>query len=325
MEFIIADKNGIELGFFQRYQKMDFDIGKTNDFELTIPQSAYEESVYIDNRIYAYDTEYGGIIKRHKVNTEEKTIALCGYTWRGMLANKIIEPPAGTDYRVVSGEANSIIAELINNCFDGLIIASLKKTQITIKNYQLDRYCSILDGLQKMFKTVNAKIVIRFDMNLGCVIVGAESIVDYSDTLEYSQDQRLSFIADNYQMGVNHLICLGKGELADRQVIHLYMQKDGTVGKTQYFKGLDEIEAIYDYSSVESIEELESEGTEKLLELANYKSLSMNINEINAEIGDIVGGRERITGMYTKKPIINKIFRIESRKESIEFKLEGSD
>ena len=49
----------------------------------------------------------------------------------------------------------------------------------------------------------------------------------------------------------------------------------------------------------------------------------MNVSEIPAEIGDIVGGRERISGIVVKKPIVGKIFRIEGTTEKTELKVEG--
>ena len=326
MEFIICDQAGVELGFLSEYKKIDFDIGELNDFEVTISEGSFDKDFFqIGNRIISYKTEYGGIIKRHQVSTADKEIILCGYTWRGMLGNKVIEPPAGEAYKIVSGDANTIIDNLIGSTFGGIIVGSDQLSGIQIKKYQLDRYCTLLDGLQKMLKTVNARLDIKYNPDLACVVVSAVSIIDYSEMLEYSQDNRLNFSTDDYQMGVNHLICLGQGELTERQVIHLYVQEDGTVGKTQFYKGMDEIEKTYDYSSVESLEELEKAGVEKLLELTNHKSLAMSIAEIDAEIGDIVGGRERITGMYAKKPIVTKLLRMEGRNSSIEFKLEGSD
>lgn len=326
MEFIVCDQAGVELGFLSEYKKIDFDIGELNDFEVTISEGSFSKDFFqIGNRIISYKTEYGGIIKRHQVSTTDKEIVLCGYTWRGMLGNKVIEPPAGEAYKIVSGDANTIIDNLIGSTFGGIIAGSDQLSGIQIKSYQFDRYCTLLEGLQKMLKTVNARLDIKYNPDLACVVVSAVSIIDYSEMLEYSQDNRLNFSTDDYQMGVNHLICLGQGELTERQVIHLYIQEDGTVGKTQFYKGVDEIEETYDYSSVESLEELEKAGAEKLLELTNYKSLAMSVAEIDAEIGDIVGGRERITGMYAKKPIISKIFRVEGKNTSVEFKLEGSD
>ena len=114
-------------------------------------------------------------------------------------------------------------------------------------------------------------------------------------------------------MGVNHLICLGRGELKDRQVVHLYADEDGNWGDTQHFFGIDEMESVYDYSSAESMEDLVSYGMQRAKELGNYKSLQISLNTIEAQIGDIVGGQEQITGITLKKQIAEIIVKIDSK------------
>ena len=151
-------------------------------------------------------------------------------------------------------------------------------------------------------------------------------MTDYSDQVELSQNNRLQFTFEETKNGVNHLICLGKGELKDRVVLHLYIQKDGTVGTTKYYTGLQEVVDVYDFSSAES-EELTEKGTEKLLELANQKQFAMDITktDINMQVGDIIGGRDYITGMSIKKPIINKIYTLQNGRAGIEYRLKGDD
>ena len=79
----------------------------------------------------------------------------------------------------------------------------------------------------------------------------AVPITDYSSEYEYDSDSDIDFKVKICRNGVNHLICLGKGELKDRMVIHLYVDSAGNVGQTQYYKGIDEVEAVYDSSGAE--------------------------------------------------------------------------
>ena len=44
---------------------------------------------------------------------------------------------------------------------------------------------------------------------------------------------------------------------------------------------------------------------------------------IKVEIGDIVGGRDYLTGMYMSKPVENIIYEITNGEETITYKLEG--
>ena len=69
---------------------------------------------------------------------------LKGITWRGRLQYKVIEPPAGSDYKTVSGELNQVMKTLIEPEFDGLFRVSSEDTGISVKNFQFDRYCTCL-------------------------------------------------------------------------------------------------------------------------------------------------------------------------------------
>ena len=137
---------------------------------------------------------------------------------------------------------------------------------------------------------------------------------------------RLNYTMDDKRNGVNHLIVTGKGELQDRKVFHLYVQKDGSVGKKQYYTGLEEITAVYENTSTET-EDLEEKAIERLQELMNTKTFKMDVAKlgIHVEIGDIVGGRDYLTGMYMSKPVENIIYEIIDDVESITYKLEGED
>lgn len=141
---------------------------------------------------------------------------------------------------------------------------------------------------------------------------------------EYSQDTKVSFSTKDVQNGINHLICLGKGELKDRQVVHLYSDEKGNISQTQTFTGLSERTSTYDYSSAETLDDLIKGGTERLKELINYKQFDMTVDETVADIGDIVGGREYTTGFLIKQQITQKILRASNDSWSVEFKVGGS-
>ena len=141
--------------------------------------------------------------------------------------------------------------------------------------------------------------------------------------LEYSQDNKLDFDIRDCRNGVNHLICGGSGQGLEREIIHLYVQQDGSIGDTQYYFGLNENAQFYDYANAESTEKLREDGENRLKELQNYKKMSLSVDDVDLEIGDIVGGREYITGTVVKKPVTNKILQKKDGTISIEYKLKG--
>lgn len=328
---IITDSFGNELGPVRKLKKLDVDLNETRDFELKIPAGAWDLQLFADgNRIFVTDEEFGGIIGGKKTDTSDGTIVLKGRSWRGILSKKIIEPPAGEDYKIVSGELNYILRTLIAAAGLGKLIAVPEEsTGVTVTSFQFDRYITLLEGIDKLLASKDYRLqidYIRQELAPGYVQMQAVPVTDYSDQVELSQNNRLQFTFEETKNGVNHLICLGKGELKDRVVLHLYIQKDGTVGTTKYYTGLQEVVEVYDFSSAES-EELTEKGTEKLLELANQKRFTMDITktDINMQIGDIIGGRDYITGMSIKKPIINKIYTLQNGRTGIEYRLKGDD
>lgn len=310
---------------------VDFAVGSDeNDYEIKIRRAQWDERYVYGNIFYIKNTEFGGIIGRKKVNTAEDTISLYGRTWRGKLDKKVIRPPAGQDYRKVSGELNSVLNTLITEQFNDYFVVSQADTGVTVTNYQFDRYCTLLAGITKMLKSVGHKLHIEYIQQErgqpGYVELSAVPIVDYSEQIELSQDSQMNFVFDETKNGVNHLVCLGKGELQDRQVIDLYVGQNGSIGTTQYYTGIQEVAEVYENASTET-EELEEKGREKLQELMNSTSFSMDVEAlgVEVEIGDIIGGRDYVTGMYAAKPIAKKIYKVSGGSASLEYEIEGDD
>lgn len=310
---------------------VDFAVGSDeNDYEIKIRHDRWDERYAYGNVFYIKNTEFGGIIGRKKVNTEQDTISLYGRTWRGKLDKKVIRPPAGQDYRKVSGELNSVLNTIVTEQFNDYFVVSQADTGVSVTNYQFDRYCTLLAGITKMLKSVGYKLHIEYVQQErgqpGYVELSAVPIVDYSEQIELSQDSRLNFTFDETKNGVNHLVCLGKGELQDRQVVDLYVGKNGSIGKTQYYTGIQEVAETYEDTSSES-DELEEKGREKLQELMNSTSFSMDVEALGmeVEIGDIIGGRDYVTGMYAAKPIAKKIYKVSGGSASLEYEIEGDD
>lgn len=328
-KLILADQNLKDIAPVMDAE-IDIAIGEENDYEIKIPRNEWRPEYTFGNVFYVKDTEYGGIIGEMDTSTAEDTISLLGRTWRGMLDKKIIRPPAGQDYKKVSGELNLVLNDLVAEHFDDYFVVVQIDTGVSVTNYQFDRYCTLLAGINKMLKSVEYRLKIRYVQQErgqpGYVELSAVPIVDYSEQIELSQDSRLNFTFRNCRNGVNHLICLGKGELQERQVIDLYVQEDGSIGSEPYYTGIREIAATYEDTSSET-DELEKKGREKLQELMNSTSFSMDVETLNMDvaIGDIIGGRDYLTGLYAKKPIAKKIYKVEDGKTSLEYEIEGDD
>lgn len=331
---ILADPNRKELGSIQN-ANVTVDLNGNRNFSVQIARSNWIPELTFSYFIYIPGTEYGGIIGQVLTDTTLDYVELKGHSWRGRLAKKVIEPPAGQDYKKVSGELHAVMKELIEPAFggnegtDSIFYVPDTDTGVTVNNYQFDRYCTLLDGITKMLKSKGYKLQIYFRRNAGepgKVFIEAVPIVDYSSEIELSKDCQLNYTMEDIRDGVNHLVVTGKGELQDRNVLHLYVQKNGSIGKTQYYTGLDEIAEVYENTSTET-GELEETSREKLQELMNKQTFKMDVASLGLDvnIGDIVGGRDYLTGMYMSKPVENITYSLTNGVEAKTYKLEGEE
>lgn len=329
LKFIAAKPTGEEIDYMNEDCEIDLDLGDTNDFELRMDRKSWKKEKYwYDHRIFIPGTEYGGIINDLEVLTSTLEIVFRGFTWRGMLQNKIVEPPAGEEHLILNGDLNDILRELIGDRFDGLFVVPSELTGVTATNWQVDRYATMYDAITKLLDTYGHRIQIKYvepeDLEYGYVTIQAVPVEDYSDQIEYSQEGKVTFKIRDYRGGVNHLVCVGEGQNEERAVLHLYVQEDGSIGKTQVYFGLQEVAALYNFSSAD-LDRLEEDGTKRLKSLQNYKSIDVDVDDIDLEIGDIVGGYEEVTETWLQKPVIGKIIKVNRGKATIEYKVKGDD
>lgn len=304
MDLIYTDKNKDDIGVLKDY---NFDLAygiDENNFELTV--SINNNVCTEDYYVYIEGTEYGGIIDSIEVNTQEKTIKYKGRTYHGILDKKIIVPNANADYYTASGDINSIIGTLINRVNLNNIFSVSSETVKTI-NYTFKRYTSVYNGIKKMLSDNGCKLIMTYQN--GSVLLSAVPIIDYNEDAGLDSDRMNFQIQKTYNL-VNHLICLGKGELKDRQVVHLYLDQNGNVSTTQYYTGIEEIIDVYDYPNAESIEELTKSGKEKLLE-QDTNSIELSLGDgYEFDIGDKITVKDITTGIEVTRYITKKIVTI---------------
>lgn len=318
-DIIVAAPDGTELRCML-FSEYDFEVGdEENSFLVTCPRAEWE-SVANDSRVYIPGTEYGGLFKRLESDTKNNSVAVGGLTWRGMLQRKIISPPSGQDYATDSGELNAILGARVSAAFPGLFIGSSESTGITV-SYQYNRYVTLYDGLKAMLKSVGYKMQIEYDQIQRKVIVSAVPIVDYSSEIEYSSDMSADYSMTIDRTGINHLVCLGSGELRDRTVVHLYVDGNGVISQTQTFFNENEIAEVYDYAGA-SRDDLIQSGVDQLKNEINLNEFSIALeSEREVAVGDIVGSRDYITGYTVTAPITTKLIKFEDGLIKIEYKL----
>lgn len=265
MDLIYTDKNRKDIGVLSDYE-LDEAFGKSeNNFSLKISLS--EHCMEPGCVIYAENTEYGGIIDTLNPNTKDSTLTYKGRTWHGILNSKVLEPDAGEDYLILSGEANSVLKEIITRLkLNDVFSVSEEDSGIEIIHYQCSRYSCAYDEIRKMLYEFMGKLTINCRMQT--VLLSVSLLYDYSADEEWDANQLDFTIEKNYHP-VNHLICLGSGDLKDRHVIHLFTDENGGIQpysfydnpyqdadyildkRNQILKEQEEVVEVYDYGNAQ--------------------------------------------------------------------------
>ncbi|MDR1815639.1 MAG: siphovirus ReqiPepy6 Gp37-like family protein, partial [Clostridiales Family XIII bacterium] len=332
MDFVVAGHDRMETASLRLYSSLDFAPGESNDFEIKVSRSASKaQGVEKGAFVFLPGTEFGGMVRTFSAQSDGDEVTWGGLCWRGMLERDVVQPFAGDDYRTVSGDANAVIAQILaENGSVGEFFTVPSSASVDIPSYQFARYTTKLEGLTRMLETVGYRLSIHAERgNSGeafSVVVEAVPIVDYSEEWEYSKNKGGSVTLAEKGEGINHLICLGKGDLKDRLRVDVYLQADGSVGTTKYYAGEDEMVAIYELTSAEDASELAKGGIERLLGLADGMELSLDYADgDDPEIGDVVGGRDYDLGIALQRAISGKIYRASGGKSSIELKVSNED
>jgi len=317
MDLIYANAEKQDLGVMKDYT---FDLAygmDENDFECKIVEENHccEAGYYL----YIEGTEYGGIIDSIGVVTNNSEVTYYGRTWHGILNSKVLQPEG--DYLICDGEANTVLASLIERMgLQDLFKASIEESGITISSFKMNRYISGYDGIRKMLKSAGAKLKISF--NEGMVELSAVPFVDYSKDDEFDTDQ-IAFTIKKNSSPINHVICLGMGELSERVVLHVYADSMGEISTTQSLTGIQEVATVYDYPNTESEEELLQGGIDIIREswASNEINFTFDSDDECFDVGDVVGAVEFITGIAVADEITKKIVTINDYTTTINYKV----
>lgn len=310
-QLIYTDANRIDQGVLSN-ATLDLEYGRdesdqANTFEVLIDRNS---KIRLEDKalVYIEGTEYGGKITGIGTNTGEDVITYRGMTWHGLLNAHVLGPDSGQDYLVLSGEAHTVIRSIIERMnLQDTFTAPMISSGINV-NYQV-RYEYGYFAILAMLAASSAKLKMTYDN--GMVVLSAEPIADYSDSDELDTTQ-IELEIDKDYLPVNHLVCLGEGELKNRIVLHFYADANGNVSTTQSLFGADENTLIYDYTNADS-NELNEKGQEKLKELQNCDTVKVDIPEGRVlDIGDLVGAIDPITGIYVATEVTYKTVTISS-------------
>jgi hypothetical protein len=331
MDFYMTDKDRYDMKYLSDKCSFDFEIGSENDFEIGIPVSLYDSEIYEKGRyIYCDGTEYGGRIEGIKSDTSDWIVKVYGETFRGMLKDKVVEPPTGEAYLYVSGDLTECLKTLLGGQYTGIFRVSDTLTGVSVTSFKINRYDYILDAMESLLQPNG------YRLDISVVNEEAQFFVELSAKLnevddEISQDYDLNFSIDKKILKYNYIIALGGGQLEKRTVLYLHQKEDGTIEQVSGIPNGDDIRVYkYDYSSSDSSEneaELLDSATKKFGEINESDSQTMTIpdgSQIELELGSVISGRDYVTGITIQEPVTKKILKIKNGIASVSYKI-GDD
>lgn len=292
------------------------DVREIEEFELDLAFGSDENALKLEARageapeegqfVFIDGTEYGGVIDQasYEAGRKASSSILCrGRTWHGIMAGKRLLPDSGSGYLSVSGKADDVLASLIERMgLSGLFSAASDDTSVS---YTFDRFVDGYSGLKAMAKANGRKVVMRHKG--GKVEISLPPVVDYANKVD---SDLLDFTLTSVHRCINHLVCVGTGELENRAVVHFYADTAGNVSHTQSLFGVDEICALYDYSNADEAK-LEEEGGKKLREYQTRGSVEVDAHDdIDVDVGDIISARDNTHGKTVSATVVKKIVQV---------------
>lgn len=313
MDIVIMDSQGKALRQTDDFS-LDLAYGDDeNDFELSgLTGNALSRGM----RWCVDGTSYGGIIDTVKVTSTEDGVSALSYSGRsvqGLMANKVISPDSGQSHLVVTGEANTLIAQLLSRCtLTGWLKASTAASGIQIKSFQFYRYIDLWTGMRMMLASAGARLAIVFTD--GVPVLSAVSATTYGDV----PSELVSFTAERTYRPINHLIGLGTGEGSERLVSEWFANSSGVVSQTQTLFGLDEVEDTYDLSN--ETDELASKTKSKLQEYQGQGTFDVDLpDDTGLDVGDSVTASDAATGLSVTASVVKVVVKVSSGTPSISY------
>lgn len=304
MVLVVSDT---KLGNVREIEDFTLDVAfgaDENALTLTVDEKsapAAGQLVYIDA------TEYGGVIdqvKRGSGRGATGAVECKGRTWHGILAGRRLSPDSGSGYLTVNGKVGDVLTSLIARMgLESLFKAASDDSTVS---YTFSRFCDGYSGLMSCAKANGRKLAMR-RMD-GYIELSMPPIVDYANKVD---SDLLDFTITSVHRCVNHLLCAGTGQLANRAIVHFYADENGNVSHKQTLFGIDEICALYDYSNA-SASELETEGKKKLLEYQTSGTVEVDAHEdMDVDVGDIISARDNSTGTTVTATVSKKVVKVE--------------
>lgn len=290
-----------------------------NDFTLSGVRRRLEPGwlIWIDG------TGWGGIIDQVETTLEggASSLAYTGRTWRGMLADHVVQPDKGHDYLRLTGTTTECLGALIKRAGLDSLFTVAAGDSATLSGWQADRYATLDAAIDKMLASCGQQL----------------RISEQDDTITLRPiarrdmtDQRLGLASADIKHDshpVNHIIGLGKGSLKNRARVDWYADSGGTISQTQSLTGVDEVAYVYDLSDEEGTQ-LSQDAKKKLTDLRGADTVSITVSDgqhIRLRLGDMVAAQDDKTGVTAQARISKRILKVAAGTMSLSYEAQAAN
>ena len=291
MVIVICDEAGVP---FRQTDDWDGSLAygeDENDFEITRLSGP---ALRAGMRWQVDGTPYAGVVDTVCPAVDEDgatTVSYKGRTAQGVLAGKVVEPPAGSAHRTASGDLNECVAALVGLVdLSGYLSVPSEPCGIEVSGFSYRRYVNAWDGLRMLCDSVGAR------PRLTCGDDGLVLDAVASDTYGDMPSELVSFAAERTYRPCNHMVGLGEGEGTARLVSHWYADANGALSQKQTLFGVEEVAETTDLSS--ESDELSAKTRERLAERQGQGTFEADVpEEAGLDVGDVITATDAVTGL----------------------------
>lgn len=307
------------------------------DFAWGASENSFSISLYgedIPERgalIYVEGSDIGGIVTGYESRSNSKTVNILGVTWTGVIAQKLLQPDNGQAYFTVSGDVRDCVDTLIHRFqLASLFVVDSAKTGVTVNHtfsgrrkdqtqQDAGRYMSGWAALWQLLSEHDCKVRMWFDGEQKRVVLKVLKARDFTDDESLLENSAVVKVTN--ERPINHLVCLGSGEMEQRSRADVYLDKNGNASRTQYFTGINEVIGTYE-DTQHAGEELYRSG---LAKIQNLMSESQAVSVMAAsdttkfDLGDVVGNTDLISGVQARAIVSKKIAKLKRGHVSFEY------
>lgn len=309
MELIVADSAGRTLFPISDFE-LDMDSGWGDGVDNTFDLVVRDPSVPLPGaawRVFADGLEIGGRVEGFELKTGRTSSELhwTGSTWTGVLEKRLLWPDPGQDYLVLSGDANAVLRSAVKRLEIGSLFTVPDADAGVSVSYRCNR--DVPDAWTNLRLAMHSA-GLRLDARWvdGSCRLQAVKVTDWRGRVD---SDLVNFDLKSDLLVTNHLKAAGKGELAARDVVDVYADREGSVGTVKAMTGVFELEEYYDANNTEG-DDLRDQASSRLKDKQSEGSVTVTVNEgVEFGLGDIVEARHYSPNVTVSVEISSKIVK----------------